>query len=66
MTTIDFARYAEKARGMTDNELFYAIMDCVKAAESMDTIDRTDDGDRAGRYRDESSVYRAEQARRRG
>lgn len=56
----DFSRYEEKARGMTVAALHYAVLDCGRTAEALDTMDREDGGDRAGRYRDEASVYRQE------
>jgi len=53
-----------KARNMTIAELHYAILDCAETAKAMDEIDRAQGGDRAGRYRDEASAYRAEMGRR--
>lgn len=41
------------------------LLDAIKAAEAMDKIDRAEGGDRAGKYRDQASVYRAEINRRR-
>lgn len=53
-----------KAKSMTISQLHYAILDCCKAAEAMDELDRVDGQDRAGRYRDECSIYRTEMRRR--
>lgn len=53
-------RWAERARAMTDSELFYAIADCVETNRVFEAS-----GMCGGKYRDEASVYRAEQRRRR-
>lgn len=63
-TTVDFERIAERAATMSIADLHYAILDCVRTAEAMDSLDRTDNGNRAGRYRDEAAVYRAEMGKR--
>lgn len=62
---VDFNALEERAREMTDSELHYALLDAVKTAEAMDKIDRAEGGDRAGKYRDQASVYRAEMNKRR-
>lgn len=62
---IDFAALADKARGMTDAALHYALLDIQKTLPAADAMDRTEGGDRGGRYRDEASVYRAEVKARR-
>lgn len=62
---LDFTAEAEKAERMTDHELHYALLDIQKTLPYADARDRalgTDDG---GFYRDQASVYRAEQNRRR-
>lgn len=64
MSTIDFTAVEAKAERMTVAELRHAILDCVKTAEAMDKIDRSEGGDRAGKYRDECSVYRRAMATR--
>lgn len=63
-TAIDFEAIRDRARNMTLAELHYSRIDCVEAAEAMDTIDREDGGDRAGRYRDEAGIYAVEMRRR--
>lgn len=66
MTTAqDFTRWEEKARHMTVDALLYSVRDAAHAALAMDSLDRALGGDRAGRYRDECSVYRREINRRR-
>jgi len=54
----------DRARTMTDAELWHSRMDAVKTAEAMDALDRVDDLDRAGRYRDEAGIYWTELKRR--
>lgn len=55
--TTNWERLAERAARMTDSELHYAHLDCVRAAAAMDALDAVDGLDRAGKYRDEASVY---------
>lgn len=64
MSGVDFAALEARARTMRVEELHYARLDAVRAAEAMDRLDRALGGDRAGRYRDEASVYRGELRRR--
>ena len=59
----NFEAIQDRAKTMTVAELSYAIHDCAETAAAMDRID-VDGVDRAGRYRDEASVYRAELASR--
>lgn len=65
MDTVNFSDLAAKAEKMTDAELHYALLDIRKTLPGADALDRELGGDRGGRYRDEASVYRAEQGRRR-
>jgi len=61
---IDWDRMEKRAMEMTDAELFYAILDCVKTTENFDKMDREDGLDRAGYYRDEASIYLEERRKR--
>lgn len=63
---IDFDTIETRAQTMTVADLHYARLDAVRTAEAMDLLDRVDDLDRAGRYRDEASIYARELARRGG
>lgn len=45
---------------MTDSELNFAIDDAAITAHAMDSLDRVDGLDRAGKYRDECAALRAE------
>ncbi len=58
---IDWNFYQKKARKMTDAALHGARLDCMKTAVLWDPSGH----ENAGLYRDESSVYKAEQDRRR-
>lgn len=62
---LDFLALADKARTMTDAALHYALLDIQKTLPAADALDRSDGGDRGGRYRDEASVYHAEVKARR-
>lgn len=55
--TLNWKQTEEKARRMTDADLHYARLDCQDCIRQ---------GVDAGYYADESSVYKAEQDRRRG
>jgi hypothetical protein len=57
--TADWNALAAKARGMTICALEYSIRDCVA------TIRAWPDGENAGYYSDEASIYRTELNRRR-
>lgn len=58
-TAEDFARWDSCAKSMSNSELWYAIRDCVKAAESVTS--------REGYHHDQASCYRRElTARRKG
>jgi hypothetical protein len=61
-TPQDFARWAEKARSMSDSELLYSARDCRKAEEAM----RGWNPIAEGRYSDEAFTYGDELRRRRG
>lgn len=61
---LDFAATADKAKRMTVAELRYALADILRTLPHSDALDREDNGDRGGRYRDEASVYRRELGRR--
>lgn len=52
-------RWADKAATMTNYELTCAIMDCVETSRIYEASNMC-----GGKYRDEASVLRAEQARR--
>jgi hypothetical protein len=62
---IDWTLMIGRATDMTSTQLHYAILDCQKTLPFADDLDRTDGGTRGGYYRDEISVYRAEQKSRR-
>jgi len=66
VTATDFQRWESKAKTMADAALVWSANDCREAAEAMDSIDRHDGGDRAGKYRDEACAYRSELNRRMG
>jgi hypothetical protein len=53
--TLNWNGKAEIAKGMTENELLYAVSDCVKCVRL---------GIDSGYYSDEASVYRAELTKR--
>ncbi|MEE8473534.1 MAG: hypothetical protein V3S82_10245 [Dehalococcoidia bacterium] len=61
---IDWNAVAEKAQAMTICQLTGAIQDIRATLQDADDLDRTDEGDRGGYYRDEASIYHAEIARR--
>lgn len=61
MQTLDWNAVEARAKKMGAEELAYAIVDCVKAAEA---IGEEALGKDASYYRDEASVYRAEIRRR--
>jgi hypothetical protein len=69
MKQLDWTAMEAKAAGMTAAQLHYAILDCVKAAENADKLDRAGltgfEGKSGGYYRDECSVYRRAMAARR-
>jgi hypothetical protein len=56
--TIDWDRTEEHARGMTNVEIHYALLDIQKTLPNADALDREDGGCRGGYYRDEASVLR--------
>ncbi len=60
----DFARYTEKAAGMSDQELNGALRDIQNTLRNADAMDRENGTQNAGWYRDEASVYRKELAKR--
>lgn len=62
--TIDWNAAAERAAAMTDNEIFYAILDIRKTLDSADALDRETGGNYGGHLRDEASVFHAEMRRR--
>jgi len=61
---IDFKATAEMAARMTDAQLMGALSDILKTLPHADAMDRVDDGDRGGYYRDEASIYHAEMRKR--
>ena len=65
-TAAQFTRWEEYARRLSYTQLISALHDTIDTALAMDQLDHAMGGDRAGRYRDEASVYRRElQARER-
>ena len=64
-TQIDWAAVAERARGMSNEALHFAILDCQKTLPSADARELAGDGGKGGGYyRDEIWIYRTEQERR--
>lgn len=57
-------RYANRAKGMSGDQLAGAIQDALSTLVHADAMDRETGGDRGGHYRDEISVYRKEQKSR--
>lgn len=64
--TLDWNATAERARNMTTAELHYARLDAAETARVWDAAPEQDIDGNAGYYRDEASVYAAEQRRRAG
>lgn len=62
---IDWSAAAERASSMTDNEIFYALLDIRKTLDAADALDRETGGNYGGHLRDEASVLHAEMRRRR-
>jgi len=66
MKQLDWAATADRASRMTDDELIFAIADCIKAGLAALDLERA--GHRVtksqGYYSDEGSVYYAEQKKR--
>ncbi len=60
-TAEDFAKWAEKAKSMTDSALIYSARDAFQSARNFDRVDSVV----AGRYTDEGCTYRQELSRRR-
>lgn len=58
MQNIDWDLIEEKAAGMNEAALRYALLDIANTLPLADRMDREIGGDRGGRYRDEASVYR--------
>jgi hypothetical protein len=56
--TIDWNATEEYARRIGSANLHYAIQDILDTLPVADELDRADDGDRGGYYRDELSVFR--------
>lgn len=63
---LDWNATEQKAKQMDERALWYAILDIQKVLPSSDALDRNDNGNRGGYYRDEASVYHREIANRRG
>ena len=57
---IDWNAVAEKAKGMSEYEIRFAISDIRATLGNADAMDRQDNGDRGGYYRDEISIYTKE------
>jgi len=66
MKQLDWTATADRASRMTDDELIFAIADCIKAGIAALDLERA--GHRVmksqGYYSDEGSVYVAEQKKR--
>jgi hypothetical protein len=56
--TIDWNETRRIAQSMDTYTLRCALKDAIDAAFAMDALDRALGGDRAGKYRDQCSVYR--------
>jgi hypothetical protein len=56
--TIDWNETRRIAESMDTFTLRCALKDAIETALSMDDLDRALGGDRAGKYRDQCSVYR--------
>jgi ADP-ribose pyrophosphatase YjhB (NUDIX family) len=64
---VDFARYEEHARGLSDDQIQYALQDILDTLPSADSIDRLyGTAWQGGKYRDQASVLRRELQRRQG
>lgn len=63
--SIDWSSVEDRAAGMSDSALFYALEDIRKTMPIARANDRIDGGDREGWYADEASIYRQELNRRR-
>lgn len=63
-TQINWDDIEEKALGMTNDALHYAIDDIIATLPHSDALDREDEGCRGGYYRDEISIYRGVLAHR--
>jgi hypothetical protein len=61
----DWKRGRARARTMTDEQLWGAILDIRKVLPFSDRLDRVYGGSRGGWYRDESTMYYKEMERRR-
>ncbi len=57
---IDWNAVADLARGMSVEQINYAIADILETLPNSDAFDRADGGNRGGYYRDELSIYRKE------
>lgn len=62
--SIDWESVEAKAKCMSAGALQGAIQDVLATLHFADAMDREDQGNRGGYYRDELSVYRAELKRR--
>tara|TARA_S200002703_G_scaffold129359_2_gene116384 strand:- start:26 stop:280 length:255 start_codon:yes stop_codon:yes gene_type:complete len=58
--TIDWTATANRASEMTDTELWGAIADINRTLPHADALDRENNTDNGGYYRDEASVYHRE------
>ena len=61
---LDWNAESARAAEMTNAQLWGAIRDILATLPNSDALDREDDGNRGGYYRDQASVYRAEIASR--
>lgn len=55
---INWQEMFDKANHMSGDHLRGAIADILNTLPSADALDRTDNGNRGGYYRDEISIYR--------
>jgi len=64
MRMLDWIATEAKATTMTDEQLFYARLDCHKTATVWDRFPENDPQGNGGYYRDEGSVYAREMQKR--
>ena len=64
MRNLDWVAAEERAAAMTDEQLHFARVECFKTASVWDRYPDKDPDGNGGYYRDEGSVYVAEQKKR--
>jgi len=62
--TVDFKALGEAVLALGSYDIRCAISDIIATLDSADELDRTDEGNRGGFYRDQISVYRQELKKR--